>query len=297
MFTFEHHKNKVLINEGDQYQLDNEGYVIVPFYTDDDVKQLINFYNETTHGNQSGFRPTTYFHDMDYRILASNKILSIAAPHLEKHLTNYKTYMGSFIVKHADNKSELGVHQDMTLVDESKFMSINIWSPLCDTTPENGALYLIPKSHRIFPTYRNASISNIYDKHYNVVKNYMQAIYLKAGEAIFFDNSLLHFSPANFSNEIRIATNVFITHKDAAITICHLEKETNKIELFEQADDFFTAYRQFENGENMLRPKIGNSLGFMDYNFPVLTPEILKEKYGALQNQSWMQKIKHKIFS
>ena len=41
--------------------------------------------------------------------------------------------MGSFIVKHNDKNSELGVHQDMSLVDESKFMGINTWSPLCDT--------------------------------------------------------------------------------------------------------------------------------------------------------------------
>ena len=297
MFNFKQNKNQVLQNEILQKKLDEQGFVIVPFYNKDDVDNLAKFYTENISAKQNGFQPTTYSQSLEYRLKASETIKQIALPHLEQYLINYKVYMGSFIVKHADKNSELGVHQDMTLVDESEFMGINIWSPLCDTTPENGTLYLIPKSHRIFPTYRNATIQNIYDKYYDVIKKYMQPVYLKAGEAILFDNSLLHFSPINKSNEIRIATNVFITHKDATITICYNDTKENKIELFEEKDDFFTTYQQFSNGENMLRPKIGKSLGFRDYNFPVLTPQVLEKLYGKLLDENWIQKIKQKLFS
>jgi ectoine hydroxylase-related dioxygenase (phytanoyl-CoA dioxygenase family) len=55
----------------------------------------------------------------------------------------------------------------------------------------------------------------------DVVKRYMQPVYMKAGEAILFDNSILHFSPVNRSKETRIATNVFVTHQDAKITITY----------------------------------------------------------------------------
>ena len=171
-------------------------------------------------------------------------------------------------------------------------MGLNIWSPLCNTTDENGALYLIPKSHRIFPTYRAATIPNIYDRHVELVKKYMQPVYIKAGEAIVFDNSIMHFSPINKSNEVRIATNVFITHKDAVITICYNDKEKNKIELFEQEDDFFTSYQQFDNQSNMLRPQIGKSIEFRDYDFPQITPLKMKKLYGNVPNQSLFEKIK-----
>lgn len=208
---------------------------------------------------------------------------------------DYKAFMGSFIAKHADKNSELGVHQDMSLVDESKFMGVNIWAPLCDTNEKNGALFLIPKSHRLFPTYRNANITNIYDKHYHLIKKYMQPVFIKAGEAIIFDNSILHYSPANKSSQIRIATNVFVTHQEARITIYYHNQENNKIESFEQEDDFFTKYTQFGNDSNMHRPEIGKSLGFTDYNFPTLTPEIMKLNYGNLSENSFWEKIK-KIF-
>ena len=297
MFDFSGNNKHILKDTNLQYQLQENGFVIIPFYTKEDIEHLKVFYNNITPNDTKGFQPTTYFHDNDYRIKASNEILKIAVPHIEDHLENYKIFMGSFIVKYADKNSELGVHQDMTLVDESKFMGINIWSPLCDTNEENGALYLIPKSHRLFPTYRAATIPNVYDKYVELVKKYMQPVYLKAGEAILFDNSIMHFSPINKSNEVRIATNVFITHNEAVITICYNDKEKNKIELFEQEDDFFTSYKQFDNQSNMLRPRIGKSIGFTDYNFPVLTPAILEAKYGKIKNEGWIQKIKNKLFS
>jgi len=279
-----------------QNELEINGFVIIPFHNSEDIQKLTDFYNEHTKSNQNGFQPTTYFNSLEYRLKASTFIKNIAHKYIEKHLKDYKTYMGSFIVKHPDKNSELGVHQDMTLVDESQFMGINIWSPLCDTTSKNGALYLIPKSHRIFPTYRNATIKNIYDKHYSLIRKYMQPMNIKAGEAIIFDNSILHYSPANLSGKIRIATNVFVTHQAAKITISYHDKTKNQIELFEEDDDFFTTYTQFGNDSNQERPKIGKSLGFFDYNFPDLTPEFLKKNYGEPKSENWFYKIKEKRF-
>lgn len=297
MFQFPDNINPVFKDSELQKAINENGYVIVPFLSDKEVAKLKGFYFDITKAGEKGFRPTTYNQNMEYRLAASRKIKEVAKPHLDNYLKNYKTYMGSYIVKHNDKNSELGVHQDMTLVDESRFMGMNTWVPLCDTNEQNGALYLIPKSHRIFPTYRNATIPNIYDKHYELIKKFMTPVYMKAGEAIFFDNSILHFSPINRSSEIRIAVNIFITHENAKITITYLDKSKNKIELFEQEDDFFTTYEQFGNDRNMERPAIGKSIGFRDYNFPVLTPQILKEKYGNMKSNSGIfDKIKEMIF-
>lgn len=291
MFPFQQNSHPVLKNRQYQQQLNEEGYVIVPFYTPEEVKALTEYYLTNTP-QQKGFQPTTYSHDLEYRLAASEFIKKTAQPHLENYFEQYKTFMGSFIVKNADKNSELGVHQDMTLVDESRFMGINVWIPLCDTHERNGALYLIPKSHRLFPTYRAATISNIYDKHYQTIKKYMQPVYMKAGEAIIFDHSILHYSPPNLSGEIRIATNIFVTHQEATITICYHDKEKNKIELFEEQDDFFTTYQQFGNSNNMLRPQLGKSIGFREYNFPVVTPQLLTEKYGKPAQDSLFSKIR-----
>ena len=132
MFNFSENRYPVLKNKILQKELDDNGFVVIPFYEAEDIKKLEAFYLEnTSFVKSSGFQPTTYFNSLEYRIKSSNLIKSIANPYLEKHLQNYKPFMGSYIVKHADKNSELDVHQDMTLVDESKFMGINIWAPLC----------------------------------------------------------------------------------------------------------------------------------------------------------------------
>ena len=197
---------------------------------------------------------------------------------------------GCFIVKTPVPESAMCVHQDMTLVDESKFTGINIWVPLIDLTDENGTLEVLPKSHRLFPTYRGASIPGIYYDCNEEVKKYLIKLYPKAGEAVFFDQSIIHFSEANRSDKIRIVTNTYFTHKEATFCTCYWHKDYgSKVEVFEQDETFMTDFEQF--GENIHdRPKIGKSLGLKEYDFPKLNADILAEKY-ALKQTSAFKKI------
>ena len=87
------------------------------------------------------------------------------------------------------------MHQDMTLVDEDYFSGINIWCPMVDLNETNGAIEILPKSHRFYKTYRGSSIPDIYDNVKDEVRGLMEPCYLKAGEAIIFDQSIIHNSP------------------------------------------------------------------------------------------------------
>ena len=120
MFDFKNNNSRIFKNVALQRELDEEGFVVVPFYTPEEIKHLCDFYYSITSENKEGFQPTTYFEDNAYRLKASEEIRAIGKSHIEEYLENFKIFMGSYIVKHADNNSELGVHQDMTLVDESK---------------------------------------------------------------------------------------------------------------------------------------------------------------------------------
>lgn len=200
---------------------------------------------------------------------------------LEHYFFDYKVHCGSFIVKGADEKSVLKMHQDMTLVDESVYTGINIWIPLIDLTTTNGAIEILPASHRLFKTYRGASLPDIYDGIEKSVHQLMQPKYLKAGQAIIFDQSIIHYSPANTSGSVRPVINTFVTHKDAGIKICYWDKVpgNNKIEIFNQAPDFMINFQNFGH-DIFSRPSIGKSVGFVEYDFPKITPGLLKCEYG-----------------
>lgn len=269
-----------------QQQLNDEGFVIVDFLNAKEVLNLLNLHNNKHSEDIKGFYTSTFSKDVDYRKEVDSAIQLTMQRGLEYYFENYRVHCGSFIIKAPDEKSELKLHQDMTLVDESKYTGINIWIPLIDLNTENGAIEILPKSHRIFKTYRGASLPDIYDGVENLVHQLLQPCYLKAGQAIIFDQSIIHFSPANTSKAARPVINTFITHKDAGIRICYWDKiKKNEIEIFEQASDFMVNFQNFGH-DIFSRPSIGTSIGYVPFDFPKLTLQTLEQEYGLAKKQA-----------
>lgn len=274
------HKARVFKNESLQGNLNNDGFVVLDFLHPEEVNKLLQLYKNKHPDGVNGFYTSTFSKDTDYRKEVDAAIQQTMRRGLEHYFTDYRIHCGSFIVKGADEKSALKMHQDMTLVDESVFTGINIWVPLVDLTTENGAIEVLPRSHRLFKTYRGATLPDIYDGIEEQVHNVMEPRYLKAGQAIIFDQSIIHFSPANKSAQARPVINTFITHKDAGIEICYWDKvRKNEIEIFEQDADFMVNFQNFGH-DIFSRPSIGRSKGFVPFDFPKITPAILKKEYG-----------------
>lgn len=279
MFSFPKKIKRVFKENNLQEEFDRNGYVIIDYYNQEEVQYLLNLYKELHPVDEKGFFPSTFSKDKNYRITADQQIRKVGSRSMEQYLTDYKVVCGSFIVKSPGEDSIMDVHQDMTLVDESEFTGINIWCPLVDIKEDNGLLYALPGSHRIFPTYRGPSIPTIYQNVYEEVRNYSVPLFLKAGQAVVFDQSILHWSKPNLSNQVRPVTNTYFTNNEARFQICYFDKSIHgKVEIFSQDETFMTNFDQF--GENIYdRPKIGLSRGMFDYNFPLLTKEHLDGLY------------------
>lgn len=281
MFSFPDKMKRVFQDPEMQKTFEEQGYVTVQFYTPEEIKELNKLYDDLHPVDEKGFYPSTFSQDKNYRQKADEEIRRIGGRTMNGILQDQKVVCGSFIVKYPGPDSEMCVHQDMTLVDETEFTGINIWCPLVDLTDTNGAIYALPKSHRMFPTYRGATVPNIYQDVTKEIVDFMTPLYLKAGEAVIFDQSIIHYSPPNVSDERRIVTNIYFTHKDARFRTAYYNKEQDpeKVEVFEQDESFMTDFEQF--GDNIYdRPKIGTSLGKFDYHFKRLSVEDLEQAYG-----------------
>ena len=290
----------VFKEEKHQAQFEQDGYIILPFYTEDEIKELTDLYKRLHPKDEVGFFPSTFSSDRNYRIEADKGVRRICERSIAAYFHDIKVMCGSFIVKTPVPESAMCVHQDMTLVDESKYTGINIWVPLIDLNDENGTLEVLPRSHRIFPTYRSSSIPEFFGACAEDVKPYMKKVYPKAGEAVIFDQSIIHYSQANRSNDIRIVTNTYFTHKDATFQTCYWQESYgNKVELFEQGDSFMTDFEQF--GENIHDlPKVGSSKGLIEYNFPKIDAAGLAKLYGktdVLAPKKFYTRFFEKIFS
>lgn len=287
-------KKGIFKSEEIQNDFDENGFVIVPFIDENQIEELQNLYQSLYPKGVEGFFTTTFANDVGHREMVNRSIREVCSKQIEAIFKQYKILFSSYIVKAPGPKSELIMHQDMTLVDEKLYSGINIWCPLVDLDKQNGAIEVLPKSHRFFETYRGSSLPDIYDDVVEEIKPMMKSCQLKAGEAIIFDQSIIHYSPPNLSQEERPVINTFVAHEEAKIKICYWNKEQhgNHVEVFEQEDNFL---EQFENfGHNIFnRPTIGKSLGLFPYDFPKLTVENLQaaEQFNQIKQSSWLGKL------
>lgn len=260
---------------------ERDGYVILDFFQPEEIERMKALFEDVRPQGRSGFYTTTYENDPEYRTKVDLGLREIFHRPVSGNFQDFKYFFSSFIVKAPDPKSALILHQDMTLVDEARYPGLNIWAPLVDLTMENGPIFVLPGSHRLKPTYRGSSLPDVYDGIEKEVISLMTPLLLRAGQAVAFDQSVFHYSPSNLSDRERIVVNTFISHKDAQIRICWHDKENapDKVELFAQEDDFLRKYTNFGT-DIFSRPSIGESLGYVDYNFPKLTVAELEARYG-----------------
>lgn len=295
MFSFPNKMLEVFKDQETQDLFEKDGFVILPFYSPDEIKELEEIYHNLHPKDEHGFFPSTFSSDKNYRARADEEIRRIGSRSIEHYCQNIKVVCGAFIVKNIGVDSGMCVHQDMSLVDESKYTGINIWVPLVDLTIENGALFVLRGSHRMTPTYRGSSIPECFSLVMDEIIDFLEPITVKAGEAVIFDQSIIHFSPPNFSDKIRIVTNTYFTHQEAEFRTYYWNKDFgNNVEAFIQDNSFMTNFDQF--GENIHdRPKVGKSIGLVPYEFPKIDLTFLETNFKRTNAREQINKAKPSV--
>ena len=276
----EAHRAKVFVDQAQHDQFEREGFVVLDFFKPEEIAQMQSIFEDLRPEGLAGFYTTTFESSPEFRTKVDLALRSVFDRPVRQYFEAFKYFFSSFIVKSPGPKSKLILHQDMSLVEEAKFAGMNIWAPLINLTMENGPIYVLPKSHRLIPTYRGASLPDIYDGIEEEVISVMTPLLLRAGQAVVFDQSMMHYSPANMSDKERIVVNTFISNENAKIRISYQDRATpDKVEIFEQDDTFLRHYANFGT-DIFIRPTIGESLGFFDYDFKKLSLAELEAKYG-----------------
>lgn len=280
MFNFPEKMMRVFKDSELQESFEKNGYVIVDFYSEEEIKEANDLYYKLHPSDEKGFYPGTYSFDKKYRDEMDKGIKQIGSRQIENYFSDIKVVCASYIVKTPGPESGMSIHQDMTLIDESKYTGINIWVPLVDLSVKNGTLFLIPGSHRIFPTYRGSSIREFFSDVIDDLLDYLHPVFVKAGQAVIFDQSIIHYSPPNYTDQIRIVTNTYICHKDTEFRTYFWDNTSEEkfVEGFVQDDNFMLDYEQF--GSNLTkRPTIGKSLGLIPYSFPRVDKAFLEQRF------------------
>ena len=204
-----------------QKRFNENGYINIPFLNLNEIEELAIFFD----GISKEFIRNQDINQLQYGsanerglfLQQHNKICEIYERAVEETFVDYEFRQCEFMVK-AGHCGELATHIHPSFVEEDKFVPIGIWVPLQDVDVQNGCVTVWPKSDKLFEFLYPRSIPfddiGVFTSFINK-KEVMKPVPLKKGEALIFNESLLHASTANQTSEIRIASVAFLHPKVA----------------------------------------------------------------------------------
>lgn len=220
-----------------------------------------------------GFHTSAIDPDRDYQRRINETIGPLFADVIEELFDDHIVLHTAILAKFPDPDSAMAGHQDWTMVDETRFRSLNLWCPLSDVSPANGALEIVPGSHRVLtaprgsphhpPTFANP-IAGLADDAFHTLP-------LTVGQALVTDHGLVHRSAPNGSDELRIAIALGVAPREAQILHFFWHPD-HRLERFRVPDP--TWFRQAEMGR---RPTGAESDGFVRCGGPTLDSAALAE--------------------
>ena len=255
----------------DQALFEQQGFLVVPFLDQEQVNFLDHTFDEL-HPElpAGGFVSGSYSSSFEYKQKASTIIATTFEKNFERIFQDYRAIGGAFLFKMPAEDSELVMHQDWTIVDEAKHWALNVWVPLTDITPENGALMVLPGTHfKNIETYRAPTMPFFFTGKETIAKEYLVPMYVKAGEAVILNQSLVHYSPPNRSTQIRKAITAGVLSKGAEMQFYYKDHSNtdHKLERFAMDDDFLIRFDNFHK-DIFERPKNGQPAGYQEFKMP-----------------------------
>jgi hypothetical protein len=193
---------------------EKQGFVTVPLLSPDEVaavrERFFDIHDRRDADSDSlslkqGYYVSLDHRDGNYRRQAEALVRETLAPRAAASLCGYRFLLGSFLLKPAGAGS-LAVHRDWTMTADPRQTSLNCWCPLVDVDGENGALALLPGSHRCLPdNVHGPGMTQYLQLDRQRLPRLLRIVPLKAGEAAIFDYRMLHGSTANTTFEARPA--------------------------------------------------------------------------------------------
>ena len=249
--------------------MERNGYVVFPGFATQLVPRLLSVYRDMLGAIppsdpyfQLPMTGTNWIGSPALRARVLAEVGQIIAPELGSILDDYRVIGAGFRVKQVGAESGLPLHQDPTQVDEDRYWIMNIIVPLVETSRENGALQVVPGSHRIMPKLRSLDLEDRAETFAlaEVIEPLTETIPMQAGDAIFYFQSILHGSGPNEATDVRPVVLGTLMPRDARVTVYFRKPDQpNVFECYEVPDDYFNQMEDFDR-EHRLRPKVGRRL-------------------------------------
>jgi ectoine hydroxylase-related dioxygenase (phytanoyl-CoA dioxygenase family) len=257
-----------------------DGYVTVPLLSSEEVAALRAFFRETHPTVPEGFHSSSFSTERSEKERVNARVEEVFGPKVGALFQPIRKLGSCFLSKSSGPQGEMPIHQDWTVVDESRFCSVTIWCALQDTDERNGAMQVIAGSHRFSDALRSPTLPDPFRDIHAEMRADLRTVPLKAGEAIIFNQALLHASPPNTGTEPRIAVTYGLIAKEAELLFYHRNGE-GRVEQYAVPDHFFQEY----NTQIGQRPASGALTDTLNYVSRPITSGNYHQAKRAYQTQ------------
>jgi hypothetical protein len=220
-----------------------QGYVILPFLNDTAVEQLYAVFNRHFSLDTLPEVYDTIATPEESTIKqVYQDIYSVCHPFLEQTVSHYFVAGAIFIVKKSHQESYMGLHIDPSMTLE-EYNNIGIWIPLCDVDEQVGRMCLLPQSQYFLPPYNTPSLPCPYSDIEDLVRPDLVCFNMRKGEALFFNNSMLHCTEKNTSVITRIAVVMKLIDESAPLATVYYDPAAEagkQVSVYEQERNIFT---------------------------------------------------------
>lgn len=292
-----------------------DGYAIMPFLNNDEIDFLKQAYFDTlpNRGGALGPEDESYQTDatitydftfIDKNIAYKKEVFELITKAFERKvndlLLDYKPIIANFIRKEK-NAGEVPLHQNWAFVDEKEATSVSIWCPLVNSNVSNGTLELVPGSHKRFGEVRGPMIrSELLDINQEIISSqYMKAIEINAGDAVVLDDSIVHYSAPNQTDDLRLAIQLILIPKEKPSIHYHMDlaKDKNRVEVLEVDHEFYMEFNPWKKpSANIKRIKSFDYQAF-SIDFATFKNALYKRRFDQQESISWWNRTKAKWFN
>lgn len=229
-----------------QKSFEEKGYVIVPLLTPEEVEEIRSRLFQMKPDDN--FEPTdSRYHcsfldtNRQYKTDCDTLFRTLLVPKLQKILYDYDLVIGNFYVKNPGGSGEFQIHQNWDVVDESKYTSVTAWVPLQDTTRLNGTIEFIEGSHKLYPDIASRNSDYYFANFSEKLKtHYCQPCDMKAGNAVIFDDDMVHYSTANDGPDRRISMQLAFAPNSAQRVFYYLDPAApEKFDVYETNMEYY----------------------------------------------------------
>lgn len=267
-------------------QISENGFAVIDLLTEHDIHKLTDIYKSYEIEIPEHFYSTSFIADENIRKKISIEIQEIIRPKVKQLLKKSKELGAVFLIKPYGPNTEMPLHQDWTVAEEPQHHTFTFWIPIQDTTAQNGAITVLPKSHLLSTALRSPSLIDSLKDIKEIAAPMMETLEMKAGQAFVFTHALLHASHTNLSEKNRVAIAYGVTHQETKLIYYHKPQNRDIVQKLSIPSDFFISYP--EPGKPPVRSTI---IEEFEYKPQIIKQEDFKSFYKLHKESIWKKAI------